>query len=210
MTWIVASIFEQALGSGFSALHPRMQERLALDSGRGVVCIATGVMNRIWHGSRLLTPFLHLGAAERLLIPESGHDVPFVMENRPFRDRAGREGLAYTRTFDFGRRRRRFDSATVFDPGSGKLIDYLGTHRLVAAEWHVEVDPHGGLVIHGGDQRVGAGDHRFSVPASASAKASVWDWYDQDIERFRIHVRITNSRVGTIMGYEGVFTCRFK
>lgn len=206
----MASIFEQALGSDFNALHPRMRERLSLDSVQGGVCIATGVMNRIWHGSRLLTPFLHLGTAERLLIPESGHDVPFVMENQPFRDECGREGLTYTRTFDFGTRRRRFDSATVFDPESGRLIDYLGTHRLVAADWNAKVDQHGGLVIHGGRQRVGAGGHRLPVPFSASAEAKVWDWFDEEIERFRIHVRISNASLGTIIGYEGVFTCRFK
>lgn len=210
VTGTMVSIFERALGDEFAQLHPRMRERLDLDTGRDRVCVATGIMNRIWHGSPALKPMLHLGARERLLLPESGHDIPFTMENRPFRDAVGREGLTYTRTFDFGSRLRRFDSATVFDPVTGKLIDHLGAHRLVAADWDVHVDHRGGLVIHGGPQRVGAGRLRIHVPRFACAQAEVRDYFDPEIERFRIDVRVTHAKLGTIIGYEGEFTCHFE
>lgn len=204
------SIFELALRDDFARLHPRMRERLSLDAADDRVCVATGVMNRIWHGPAWQTPFLRLAAAERLLIPEAGEDIPFTMVNRPFRDSEGREGITYDRMFDFGTRIRRFDSATVYDPSARKLVDLLGTHRLVAADWHIEVDRRGGLVIHGGRQRIGAGRVRIPIPSLAGVDARVHDWFDPDIERFRIDVRLTHPKLGTVLGYQGVFTCRFE
>ncbi|MGH3521116.1 MAG: DUF4166 domain-containing protein [Haloechinothrix sp.] len=205
----MASIFQRAMGSDFERLHPKMRARLSTGLDRGATCVATGIMSRIWHGTPLLKPLLHLAAAERLLLPETGTDVPFTMENRPIRDAAGRDGLTYSRTFEMPRRNRRFDTVTILDPATNQLIDILGAHRLITAEWRLSVDARGGLVIRGGRQRIRLGSRYLPLPRFLSAETEIHDWYEDSSGRFRIDVRITHPRLGTILGYQGTFTCRF-
>lgn len=203
----MTSIFERALGPDFERLHPRMRERLSIGLDRGTACRAEGVMTRIWHGTPLLAPLLQLAALERVLVPESATDVAFTMQNHPFRDAAGNEGLTYERVFHLPKRRRRFDTATVYE--SGKLVDKLGRHRLLLADWLVTVNERGGITVKGGRQRVRVRDREVPIPGPLSADTTVHDWYDDDLGRFRIDVRIRNAVLGTLVGYQGSFTCRY-
>ena len=75
------SIYEMALGSDFQRLHPQIQRRFGLSSGGGVAAVGRGVMDEVWRGSRFTVPFLKLGAVRRIMFPETGHDVPFTLEN---------------------------------------------------------------------------------------------------------------------------------
>lgn len=45
------SIYQRALGSDFSKLHPEIQRRFSLTSEAGMAAIGTGVMDRVWHGA---------------------------------------------------------------------------------------------------------------------------------------------------------------
>lgn len=134
--------------------------------------------------------------------------MPFTMENWPLRDLRGWEGVSYQRVFELPARRRRFDSVTVLDPASNRLVDQLGAHRLVVADWRVGADDRGGLVIRAGRQRVRVGRHEVPLPAALCATAEVHDWYDEVTDRFRIEVLLSNRVLGTIIGYQGSFTCR--
>lgn len=195
------------MGSDFERLHPRMRERLSIGLDRGTACHAEGVMTRIWHGSPLLAPLLQLAALERVLVPESATCVPFTMRNHPFRDVSGNEGLTYERVFHLPKRRRRFDTATVYE--SGRLVDKLGGHRVLLADWLVTVNERGGITIEGERQRVRVRGKELRIPGPLSANATVHDWYDDDLGRFQIDVRIRNAALGTIAGYQGSFACRY-
>lgn len=205
----MTSIFERALGPDFHRLHPMVRERFAIGLDPGTACIATGVMSRIWHGTPLIRPLLHLGASRHILFPEQGTDVPFTIENWPYLDRFGRETVTFTRTFELPARRRRFDATMVFDHATGRLIDYLGTHQHAAAHLRLAVDDRGGLVITTGEQRVRFGRLDSRVPEVISGHARVRESYDEDAGRFRIDVRVANRWLGPLFGYRGTFRARY-
>ena len=122
----MTSIYEQVLGDEFSRLHPKIQQRFGFASGHGLASIGRGVMTRIWHGPSVVVPFLYLGAARRIMFPESGQSIPFVIQNHAYVDGLGRETMSWLRTF-YTSPIRRFDAYMIYSPERGKIIDYLGT-----------------------------------------------------------------------------------
>jgi len=197
------SVFERALGADFASLHPRMRERLALSGGRGM--IGHGAMDRIWRGPGFTLPFLWLGSTRHILFPDRGRNVPFTIENYPYVDRHGRETVSFVRTFEFPRRRRRFDAQMVHSTGRG-LVDYLGTHQHLAVDLAMSVRPDGGFRIRSGEFRIRTGAH---LPRGLTGMASVDEWFDDDLGRFRIEVAVVHPRFGPVFGYEGSFSARY-
>lgn len=205
----MTSIFQQAIGAGFDHLHPKLAERFSVGLHSGLACLATGVMSSIWHKNGLTVPFLRLGAAWHILFPERGRNVPFTLENWPYRDRFGRETVTFNRTFELPRRRRRFDATMVYDHATGRLVDYLGTHQHLAAELWFEPDGHGGLVIRSGEQRFRMYSVDARVPRVLTGQAEVRERFDAVDGRFHITVRVTNRWLGPLFGYQGSFVCRY-
>jgi hypothetical protein len=202
----VTSIFESALGADFARLHPRLRERFGFASADGVACVGTGVMDRIWRGSALARPFLHLGTARHILFPEQGEDVPFTIENYAYQDGYGRETVTFVRTFELRPdRRRRFDATMVYSPDRAAVVDFLGTHQHFAVDLRLHVDARGGLWIRTGEQRYG----RRRFPRDLSGVARVHEWWDEERQCFRIEVRVTNRYLGPVFGYRGRFTTRY-
>ncbi|MGK3203345.1 DUF4166 domain-containing protein [Amycolatopsis sp. MEPSY49] len=202
----MTGVFERALGADFAFLHPRMRERLALSGGRGM--IGHGVMDRIWRGPAFTLPFLWLGSTRHILFPDCGRNVPFTIENYPYVDRHGRETVSFVRTFEFPRRRRRFDAQMVFSPGRG-LVDYLGTHQHLAVDLAVSARPDGGFRIRTGEFRLQEGPVRAGLPRVITGSARVEEWFDEASGQFRIEVAVVNPRFGPVFGYEGAFGARF-
>ncbi|MDI6105623.1 DUF4166 domain-containing protein [Actinoplanes sp. NEAU-A12] len=203
----MTSIFERALGSDFSRLHPRLQDRFAVTGGEHRGCVGTGVMDRIWHGRAYVKPFLHLGAARHVLFPEIGTAVPFTIENYAYTDSYGRPTLTFVRTFEIApARRRRFDATMIWSNKRQVLVDYLGTHQHIAVDLHLSVDASGGLHIRSGCQRFRSG---ITCPRSLSGDARLHEWYDDATDRFRIEVNVENRLFGPIFGYSGSFTAQY-
>ena len=205
----MTSIFQRAMGAEFGRLHPRIQERLSISVASGTACMATGVMARIWHGSALTVPFLYLGASRNILFPEQAANVPFTIENWPYLDRAGRETVSFTRTFELPHRRRRFDASMVFDPASARLVDYLGTHQHLAAELRLRAAADGALLIRTAAQRFRVRRLDVPVPWVITGQAQVHEWYDTGAGAFQIDVRVQNRRFGPLFGYQGTFIARY-
>lgn len=202
----MTGVFERALGADFAFLHPRMRERLTLSAGRGM--IGHGVMDRIWRGPGFTLPFLWLGSTRHILFPDCGRNVPFTIENYPYVDRHGRETVSFVRTFEFPRRRRRFDAQMVFSSGRG-LVDYLGTHQHLAVDLAVSARPDGGFRIRTGEFRLREGPIRTGLPRVLTGSAQVEEWFDEASGQFRIEVAVVNPRFGPVFGYEGAFGARF-
>ncbi|AHH97132.1 DUF4166 domain-containing protein [Kutzneria albida] len=206
----MTSIFERAMGTAeFGRLHPMVRERFSVGLSSGTASIATGVMSQVWCGAAFTKPFLHLGKTRHILFPETGTDVPFTMENWPYLDRAGREVVTFTRTFELPGVRRRFDATMVVEQHTNRLIDYLGTHQHVGVQLHLRAGADGALVIRSGEQRFRMGRLDFRVPAMLTGTAAVREWFDEDTERFGIEVRVVNRRFGPLFGYQGGFTARY-
>ncbi|WP_333734706.1 DUF4166 domain-containing protein [Streptomyces sp. IBSBF 3010] len=203
------SIFRQALGADFDRLHPRIRRRFSVGLDSGESCTGRGVMDRVWHGGPWVRPFLALGGTRNILVPRTGRNIPFTIENVPFTDSFGRETVTFVRTFAFPDGPRRFDATMVHSPERGCVVDYLGTHQHLATDLHLTVDSAGALVIRSGEHRFGEGPVDVRVPQLIGGDAVVRESYDEAAGRFRIQVRVTNRRFGPLFGYEGSFTAEY-
>lgn len=207
----MTSIFRTALGdAGFARLHPQLQRRFSVGLDGGEACIGRGVMDRVWHGRGYVRPFLALGATRHILAPQTGRDIPFTIENVPYRDSFGRETVTFARTFAFpGGRPRRWDATMVHSPERGCIVDYLGTHQHLASDLHFAAEDDGSLVIRSGQHRFREGPVDFPVPELIGGHAEVRESFDEAAGRFRIRVRVINRRFGPLFGYQGSFAAEY-
>jgi hypothetical protein len=205
----MSSIYQRALGADFLKLHPQIQRRFGFSSDDGIAAVGRGVMDEIWTGSIVTTPFLHLGAWRRIMFPETGRDIPFTIENYAFVDRFGRETVSWIRTFDV-RRTRRFDAYMIYSDRRGRIVDYLGTHEHLAVDIDLTVDETGGLRLRSGAQRFYEGVIGFRFPMLFSGVADVREWYDDAARCFRIVVDVRNDLLGRLFGYRGRFDVEWR
>ncbi|WP_067438859.1 DUF4166 domain-containing protein [Nocardioides jensenii] len=206
----MTSIFQHALGDRFHDLHPQLQRRFGFSSADGVACVGRGTMDTVWRGGPHTVPFLRLGTSRNILFPETGVDVPFVIENYAYVDGFGRETVTFVRTFDVAPgRRRRFDATMVHSESRGRVVDYLGTHQHVAVDLDLGVDDRGGLTIRSGAQRFHTALAGIALPQGLSGVAEVHERYDEERERFLISVNVRSPWAGPIFGYTGSFTAHF-
>lgn len=206
----MTSIYQHALGAEFCRLHPKIQERFGFSSKDELAAIGTGTMERIWHGRLYTLPFLYLGTWRRIMFPEHGVNIPFTIQNYAYVDRFGRETVTWARTFQT-RKTRHFDATMIYSQERNRIVDYLGTHQHLAVDIHLEVDEKTrGLRLRSGEQRFYEGLLGFRFPMYFSGVADVCTWYDEDTEKHRISVNVTNSQWGPLFGYEGSFDVEWK
>lgn len=204
----MTSIFRLALGADFDRLHPRLQRRFGFSSADGVACVGRGTMERVWHRPGFTRPFLALGARRHILVRGTGHDVPFTIENYAYRDSFGRETVTFARTFWFGTVQH-WDATMIYSPERSVIVDYLGTHQHLAVDLHMSVDARGGLLIRSGEQRFREFGTGLEVPPLLTGAAQVREHYDDDQDRFRIEVTVTNHWIGPLFGYQGSFVAAY-
>lgn len=203
------SVVLGALGADAARLHPMLRRRFGVSTAAGYSCVGRGVMDRVWHGPAWTLPFLHLGSWRNILVPDSGRDVPFSVENYAYVDSLGRETVTVVRTFEIAPgRRRRFDATLVAD-GPGRVLDYLGTHQHLAVDLRPSVLADGRLRIVSGAQRFYEGPLAFRFPMLFSGTAELVEGFDETRGRFTIDVEVSNARFGPLVGYSGSFTCEF-
>jgi hypothetical protein len=208
----MTSIFQRAMGSAeFARLHPQLQRRFSVGLTSGEGCVGRGLMDRVWHrGGGWVRPFLALGARRHVLLPRTGRDVPFVIENFPYEDAYGRETVTFVRTFAFPRGRpARFDATMIHSHERGCIVDYLGTHQHLATDLEFAASADGALVIRSTAHRFREGPVDLTVPDFIGADAVVRESYDEAAELFRIHVHVVNRRFGPLFGYEGSFAVEY-
>ncbi|MFF4274943.1 DUF4166 domain-containing protein [Streptomyces sp. NPDC001536] len=205
----MTSIFRTVMGVAFDDLHPQLQRRFSVGLASGEACTGRGVMDRVWHGGAFVKPFLALGATRNILVPRTGRNVPFTIENVPYTDTYGRETVTFVRTFRLPGRPRRFDAQMVLSPQGDRILDYLGTHQHLASDLHFHAEPDGSLLIRSGEHRFREGVVDVRVPELIGATAEVRESYDDETDRFRIRVRVTNKHFGPLFGYEGSFEATY-
>lgn len=200
----MTSIYQRALGSEFSKLHPQIQRRFSLYSQSGLAAVGTGVMETVWHGAAYTLPFLYLGTWRSIMFPEHGENVPFTIQNYAYLDPLGRETVTWVRTFST-RQTRRFDAYMIYSEQRGCIVDYLGTHQHLAVDLELSVAENGGLRLRSGAQRFYEGPIAFNFPPIFSGVADVCESYDDAHECFRIDVSVSNRTWGRLFGYSGSF-----
>ena len=199
----MTSIFEAALGADFERLHPMMRRRFGVGLDSGEACVGRGVMTSIRRGPWWTVPFLQIGRLRNILIPDTGTDVPFTIENYPYRDPFGRETVTFVREYAIGAKRRRFDATMILD--DGRIVDYLGTHQHLAVDLDLRVDNRGGLILTSRAQRFYEGPFGFRFPMIFSGRAHLHEFYDDSDQRFHIDLEVHNARFGFLFGYRGSF-----
>jgi hypothetical protein len=200
------SIYQRALGSDFSRLHPRIQERFSLHSRSGYALRGMGAMESLWHGPAYTLPFLYIGSWRSIMLPEKGTAVPFTIQNYAYVDPLGRETVTWVRTFHTGRTRR-FDAYMIWSEQRGCIVDYLGTHQHLAVDLEMRVAENGGMQIRSTEQRFYEGRVAFRFPLLLSGSADVCEWFDDVAQCFRIEVSVSNRQWGKLFGYTGSFQC---
>jgi hypothetical protein len=206
----MTSIYQRAMGPEFERLHPKLQERFRLSAEGGLICIASGVMERVWRGGDYLLPLLPLGALRNVALAAEGENVPFQLVMYPYRDSFGREAMSWIRTFHFARRQRRFDTTMIYSDARRCLVDYLGTHANLAADVQASASAEGGLILRSGAQRFYEGPIALPLPELFSGYGDVYEWYDEVAQIFRIRVIISNPKWGKLFGYTGYFNVEYR
>lgn len=204
----MTSIFEQALGADFAKLSPMMQKRFGVGLDSGYACVGTGVMSNIRRGPWWVVPFLYIGKLRNILIPDVGQNVPFTIENYPYRDPTGRETVTFVRHYQVRQTPSRFDATMVLS--GGRVLDYLGTHQHLAVDLDLQVDDEGGLHLISGQQRFYEGPFiAFRFPMLFSGRAELHERFDKAAGVYRISMEVHNKLFGFLFGYDGEFTCEF-
>jgi hypothetical protein len=201
----MTSIYQEALGDDFARLHPKLQWRFGFSSADGVCHLGKGVMEEIWRGRFFTLPFLLLGSTRRVLFPSRGRDIPFTLANYAYVDDSGRETVTWSRRFKMRRRFRAFDATMIYSRSRRLIVDYLGTHQHLAVDIHCSVDDEGAMCLRTGEQRFYEGPVAFRFPLLFSGVADVREWWDDEAERFRIDVTVSNRVFGPLFGYRGSF-----
>jgi hypothetical protein len=204
----MTSIFERALGDDFARLSPMMQKRFGVGLDAGYACVGTGVMSRIRRGPWWVVPFLQIGKLRNILIPDVGQDVPFTVENYPYRDPFGRETVTFVREYRVRKTASRFDATMILS--HGRVLDYLGTHQHLAVDLDLRVEDDGSLLLTSNAQRFYEGRLiAFRFPMLFSGRAELHERFDEAAGVYRISMEVRNRVFGFLFGYEGEFTCEF-
>lgn len=204
----MTSVFQEALGADFDRLHPMMQRRFGVGLAAAEACIGRGVMQSIRRGPWWTVPFLQIGRLRNILVPDVGDDVPFTIENYPYRDALGRETVTFVRTYSVrSGRTARFDATMVLV--DGRVLDYLGSHQHLAVDLDLAVDERGGLVLTSDAQRFHEGPLSFRFPMLFSGRATLHEWWSDEDESFHVDLEVRNRLFGFLFGYRGSFTCQW-
>lgn len=201
----MSSIFERAMGADFARLHPMLQRRFGVGLDGGEACIGRGVMSEIRRGPWWTVPFLQIGRLRNILIPDTGTNIPFIIENYPYLDPFGRETVTFVREYTVRDHRRRFDATMVLD--SGRVVDYLGTHQHLAVDLDLAVDETGALILTSDAQRFYEGPIAFRFPMLFSGRARLRESFDERDGLFHVDLEVHNDRFGFLFGYKGSFSC---
>lgn len=204
----MTSVFRAALGADFYRLHPMMQRRFDVGLYAAEACIGRGVMTSIRRGPWWTVPFLQIGRLRNILVPDVGDDVPFTIENYPYRDAHGRETVTFVRTYTTRPgRTARFDATMVLV--GGRVLDYLGSHQHLAVDLDLVVDDRGGLVLTSDAQRFYEGPIAFRFPMLFSGRATLHEYWSDEDESFHVDLEVRNALFGFLFGYRGTFTCEW-
>lgn len=204
----MTSVFQEALGADFDRLHPMMQRRFGVGLAAAEACIGRGVMQSIRRGPWWTVPFLQIGRLRNILVPDVGDDVPFTIENYPYRDALGRETVTFVRTYSVrSGRTARFDATMVLV--DGRVLDYLGSHQHLAVDLDLAVDERGGLVLTSDAQRFHEGPLSFRFPMLFSGRATLHEWWSDEDESFHVDLEVRNRLFAFLFGYRGSFTCEW-
>ncbi|WP_432360021.1 DUF4166 domain-containing protein [Sporosarcina sp. UB5] len=197
------SIYKKVLGDDFARLHPMLQMRYDIADGSSFK--ATGTMKEIKGGPRWLYPLFRLGVNWKLLFPERGKNIPFLIKNTVRHGDNGESQIHWERIFQFGSTKRYFNALMSLDEKRLVIKDYLGEPPLVYSDLAFDVSDDGSLKISSLNQRLVLGKIEVPLPKLLQGLATVTERYDEANAVYQINVNVRNPLIGHVFSYEGEF-----
>ena len=142
----------------------------------------TGVMHRIWHRPRYLSPLFRLLGRLGILVPHNAENVPTTLVVTP--GRKERDGLfhVWDRTLAFDRPVR-FRTIIIYDPSLDKVVDLVGPRDVLYMVWDAKFHPPGKFTQL---NLAGEAARFFPVGDSGALATAVIDLLGDPIERDRL------------------------
>lgn len=190
------SVYQRALGADFERLAPELRGYFAHPDA-GHVGRGTGVFEVAGSPARWMLPVLAYFGWRRILFPEFGRDVPFVVTNTPGADGS----LGAVRTLSFPNRDRSMeDTMRIVD---GRLHDFLGRRRGLEARFRLHIVD-GALTMTSDRLWLNLAGLRIRMPRFATVTVTeAWRDASQHVD-----VRLTSPLLGEWFSYRGSFSYR--
>ncbi|MFD3450219.1 DUF4166 domain-containing protein [Microbacteriaceae bacterium 4G12] len=199
----MSSIYETLLGESYQQLHPKLQKRYAITETYSFV--GEGRMDEITEGSAVVRIFLKMAAKFRMFFSERGKEVPFTIQNTVDKDKKGEVFVRWNRTFLFGEKKRYFNAIMYLSKQEDEIIDYFGEPHLLVSTLAFHVDETGAIHISSKKQWFYLCGMKLPLPKFLYGEARITESYDDELDCYRIHVRVQNPLLGPLFSYKGTF-----
>src|SRR5688572_25903835 len=169
----------------------------------------TGVMHRIWHRPRYLSPLFRLLGRLGILVPHNAENVPTTLVVTP--GRKERDGLfhVWDRTLAFDRPVR-FRTIIIYDPSLDKVVDLVGPRDVLYMVWDAKFHPPGKFTLDTHSIALRIGRRKLWLPRPLwkflLGTVTFSQTVDADrVDTVHIDLLISHPLFGRIFGYEGTF-----
>lgn len=167
-------------------------------------------MHRVWHRPRWLAPLFRVLGRMRILVPETGEEVPTTLTVRPGWSRMDGLFHVWDRTFSFPGRPVRFPTTIIYDPEIGQVVDLVGPRDWLYMVWKARFHAPDRFTLDTHSIALRIRGRRLWLPTwmwkLAFGTVRFWQVADtMDGDRVRIDLLITHPILGRIFGYEGTF-----
>ena len=196
-----------AIALAGAALNDSLRDQYLPDVEAGYDVVLAGRMTRVWHRPRLMWFPLWVLSKFDIFFPETGTDIPCVLEIRTAPGPDGSATQTWTRTFHFpGGRRRRYRSTMAGVHGTAYVDELQGPGDRFEERARIGWVAPGVLEIETFESRVRFGRWRILLPR--------WMWPTaRAVQRTSVDERgwsevslvLSHRLLGEIFGYEGRF-----
>lgn len=168
-----------------------------------------GVMHRVWHRPAVLAPLFRLLGKIRILVPETGEEVPTTLTVRPGENALDGVYHVWDRTFAF-RRPVRFPTTIIHDPEIREVVDLVGPRDALYMVWKAQFHPPDRFTLDTHSIAFRIRGRKLWLPTwlwkLLFGTVRFWQVADSmEGDTVRIDLLITHPLLGRIFGYEGTF-----
>jgi Domain of unknown function (DUF4166) len=168
-----------------------------------------GVMHRVWHRPRWLAPLFRVLGRIRILVPQTGEEVPTTLTVRPGRSRMDGLYHVWDRTFAFDPPIR-FPTSIIYDRELGEVVDLVGPRDVLYMVWKAQFHPPDRFTLDTHSIALRIRGRRLWLPTwlwkLLFGTVTFWQQADSmDGDTVRVNLLIVHPLLGRIFGYEGTF-----
>jgi len=168
-----------------------------------------GVMHRIWHRPRVLSPLFWVLGKVGILVPHNAENIPTSLVVTPGRNELDGLFHIWDRTLAFNAPDR-FRTTIIYDALIDKVVDLVGPKNVLYMVWEAQFHPPGKFTLDTHSIAVRLGRRKLWLPRP------LWKFlfgivtFSQTVEpdhedTVHIDLLITHPMFGRIFGYSGTF-----